>query len=354
MDVGELRPRERAEELSQPVERDLRALHGDAPAPALLVARLIEHVHQRLLEPAAFVAIVGRHRQREMMHRLGVPQHPLVAGRQRGGVEIGEGAITILPRAGATHLALHRGVGLDPVLHRSRAVLVGAGPPRVATYRHARRAEHLVLGHVDLDAEGAELAIELARRDQRMLFPSVPVVHHHLGIPLGEVVMPSLPPLPAGDGGESRVPVHLDHHRVAGCERRRQREPHDGAVGRQRIAGGHGAAHDPHVAHVVVRVVGILEVVEPPPPFHRVHVAPARAWPEGIEVQVQREGPQRIGRVVHVLDPLRPPQHAERLLEARGDVVRNALLPVGRGPPGHGIGRRGGEQDREERDHGGE
>ena len=82
--VGELRPAERAVELVQPGERRLGALDRDAAAPGLLVARLVEHVHRDVAEPAALVPVRRVERHGEVMHPLRVPEEPLAAGLGAG------------------------------------------------------------------------------------------------------------------------------------------------------------------------------------------------------------------------------------------------------------------------------
>src|SRR5205814_7473682 len=57
---------------------------------------------------------------------------------------------------------------------------------------------------------------------ERMVFPTVAVVHHHLGIPLREVEAPPLAHLAPRQGGWTRLPVDLDRQRIAGAEGSRQ------------------------------------------------------------------------------------------------------------------------------------
>src|ERR1051325_1678728 len=56
----------------------------------------------------------------------------------------------------------------------------------------------------------------------------------------------------------------------------------------------------------------------------------ARPRPKRVEVLVDVEVVQRVGRLIHVADALVRRQDAGRLVERRGDLVRNALLPVRR------------------------
>ena len=118
-----------------------------------------------------------------------------------------------------------------------------------------------------------------------MLLPAVPVVHHHLGIPLREVEAAALPSLAPRNRGGPRVPAHLDRHRVPRRQRPGQDEAHDGAVGREGIDAAHRLALDPDVAHVIEGEVRILEIVEPAASFDRIGVGPAGAGPKGIEIE---------------------------------------------------------------------
>ena len=156
------------------------------------------------------------------------------------------------------------------------------------------------------------------------------IVDHHLGIPLGEVESPATPSLPPRHGRGARVPFHLDRERLARRERRRELEAHDRAVRGEGIQWCDELPGDAHVAHMIEREVGLGEVVEPAPPLDRIGIRPAGAGPERIQVEVQRERRERIGRAVHVPDALRAREHARRFIEARRNVVGHFLLPVRR------------------------
>src|SRR5439155_239656 len=115
---------------------------------------------------------------------------------------------------GAVPLALI----VDPeILVRFRVV-----PARVSLHRNPSSADYLVLWQIERDVERGELTVELAPRIERMVFPTVAVVHHHLGIPLREVEAPPLAPLAPRQGGWTRLPVDLDRQRIAGAEGSRQ------------------------------------------------------------------------------------------------------------------------------------
>ena len=321
MHVGDLRPAERAVELVQPGERGLGPLDRHAAAPGGVVARLVEHVHRHLAEAAAFVAVGGVERHREVMHPLGVPAEPFAA-RRRSVAGVGRRC------RGAIVVAL--------VFDGAILGAVGALPAGVAADGDARGAHDLILGHVEVHGEARELAVELARGHERVLLPAQLVVDHDLGIPLGEVEAAAGASLAARCGRGARVPAHVDAHRVTGQERPGKVEAHDRAVGREGIGRLDGLAHDPHVADMIEGEVRILEVVEPPPPLGRVHVGPPRPRAEGVEVEVEREGRQRVGRCVAVGDPLGAAQDAGGLVEPGGDLIGDVLLPVLRRGRGRG------------------
>src|SRR5256885_11116043 len=73
-------------------------------------------------------------------------------------------------------------------------ILVGLRvvPARVSLHRTPSGADYLVLWEIERDVVRGELAVKLASRIERMVFPAVAVVHHHLGIPLREVEAPPL------------------------------------------------------------------------------------------------------------------------------------------------------------------
>src|SRR4029077_18886883 len=100
----------------------------------------------------------------EVVHVLRVPADLLPAGR---GAVAGGGR-----RPWAVVVAL--------VVHRFRSVAVGSRPAGGAAYRNTGGARDLGLGHIEVDDERAELAIELAGGIERVLLPAVAIVHDHL------------------------------------------------------------------------------------------------------------------------------------------------------------------------------
>src|SRR5205814_10485595 len=113
-------------------------------------------------------------------------------------------------------------VPLALIIDSERGVGLRFLPARVSLHRNPSGAEYLVLWEIEHDVERGELAVELATRIERMVFPTVAVVHHHLGIPLREVEAPPLAHLAPRQGGWTRLPVDLDRQRIAGAEGSRQ------------------------------------------------------------------------------------------------------------------------------------
>src|SRR5205807_1275124 len=156
---------------------------------------------------------------------------------------------------GAVPLALI----VDPeILVRFRVV-----PARVSLHRNPSSADYLVLWQIERDVERGELTVELAPRIERMVFPTVAVVHHHLGIPLREVEAPPLAPLAPRQGGWTRLPVDLDRQRIAGAEGSRQDPVRDGRVGGIWVVGAQPLAHHGRTGDAFERVVRILQVLKP-------------------------------------------------------------------------------------------
>ena len=91
------------------------------------------------------------------------------------------------------------------------------------------------------------------------------------------------------------------------------------------------------------RVIGIPHVLKAHAAFRRVGRGPARAGTERIQVLMDVEIAQGVGRLIHVLDADIAAEHAARLVEGGDDLVRHPLLPVGRidrdGKHGPGISR---------------
>ena len=69
-------------------------------------------------------------------------------------------------------------------------------------------------------------------------------------------------------------------------------------------------------------------------------------------MEMEGKRAQRIRRIVHVLDPLGPAQYTEWLLQARGDVIGDPLLPIRCETPPKRVVGSGGQDEREEREHG--
>ncbi len=91
--------------------------------------------------------------------------------------------------------------------------------------------------------------------------------------------------------------------------------------------------------------VGVLEVVEPAPALDRIGVGPARAGAKRVEIEVQREAREGVGRAVVVLDTLVAAQHTRGLVQPRGDLVGDVLLPIRRRGIGRGLLQREESQD---------
>src|ERR1043166_4777909 len=163
-----------------------------------------------------------------------------------------------------------------------------------------------------------------------MVLPAVLVVDDGLRVPLRKGEPPPLAPLPPRQRGRASGPADLDLHRVAGRERPRQRPVRDRRVGRVRVIRLQALPHDAGGADPLERVIRILHVLKAHAPLGRIGRGPARPRPKRVEVLVDVEVVQRVGRLIHVADALVRRQDAGRLVERRGDLIRNALLPVRR------------------------
>jgi hypothetical protein len=86
---------------------------------------------------------------------------------------------------------------------------------------------------------------------------------------------------------------------------------------------------------VIEAVVRVLEIIEPAAPLGAVGIAPARPGPEGIQVEMKRDGSERVGRVIDVLDRLVAGQCVGRLVQPGVDLIDDPLLPVRRGTGGN-------------------
>src|SRR5260221_11639947 len=77
----------------------------------------------------------------------------------------------------------------------------------------------------------------------------------------------------------------------------------------------------------------------------RVGGGPAGAGAERVQVLVHGEVAQRVGGAVHIAYAHVPSEHARRLVQRRGDPIRDLLLPIGGGITGY--------KKEEEGEHGG-
>ncbi len=312
--VGHLRPGERPEETIQPLQRLGRARGRDAVAPGGFIAGPVQHMDRHLAPCGALVLVLRGHAEREVMHVLRIPDHPLATGRRRRRI----------------HRGARRRVRVIVPLILWRAVrhLIDPLPAGVPADRHTGRPEDLILGHIEINQKRGELAVELAPGIERVLVPAMPVVHHDLGIPLRKVEVTATAPLPAGYRRGPRIPVEIHYHRIARREHCRQQESHDGAVRSVGPDRRDRLPHDPHVADVVEREVRVLEIVETPPALHRIGIGPAGTWTERIEMEMERDAGQVVGRVVDVHHPLGAGEHTARLVQRGVDLVADGLLPI--------------------------
>ena len=324
--VGQLRPGERPVQRVEPGERRHGAADRYSVPPGLAILRLVQHAHHHGAVTPLFIDVLRVEREGEMVDIFGEEAHAFPPFR--------------LPAPGT------RGPGPVPfalVIDPQRRVGLRALPPGISLDRYARRADHLVGGQVQRHVVRRELAVELARGIERVRFPTVPVVHHNLGVPLREVEAPPLPSLTPWQRRGPRLPVELQHQRVPRGERPRQRPVRHRRIGREGIAGHHDRrARHPRRGDPFEGVVRILEVLEPLPAFRLVRCRPARPGSERVEILVHVEVPQCVRRAVHVGDALVPRQRAAGLVERGGDLVADLLLPIAAG-----VGRREKKQQRE-------
>src|SRR2546427_7756948 len=202
------------------------------------------HPHHRLAVAPLLVDVVRIERESEMMDVFGPKADALPARSDAHHRTPGSRERRAVPLA----------LIVDPeILVRFRVV-----PARVSLHRNPSGADHLVLWQIEHDVERGELAVELASRIERMVFPAVAVVRHHLGIPLREVEAPPLAALTPRQGGWTRLPVDLDRQRIAGAEGSRQGPVRDGRVGRIQVVGAQPLAHHGRTGDAFERVVRIL------------------------------------------------------------------------------------------------
>ncbi len=329
MHVGELGPLIRPEQRVEPGERHDGVPDGDPLPPGGSVARLVQHTHHRVAVPTLLVQIVRVEGEGEMVDVLGSEAD---AFAPRGHLPtLMRGAWCVVP--------------IPLIIDSECGVGLRFFPARVAFHRDARGADHLVLWQVEQHVVGGELAVELASRIERVVFPAVTVVHHDLGIPLREIEAPAPAPLAPRQGGRARLPVDFDGERVAGGERPRQRPVGDGRVAGIRVIGSERLAHQRRARDPLERVVRVLHVLKPLALLGRVGGGPAGAGAERVQVLVHVEVTQRIGGAVQVRDARVTGEHTRRLVERRGDLIRDALLPVEGGIAGY--------KKEKEREHGG-
>src|SRR5439155_5090498 len=230
---------------------------------------------------SALLVHVGRIQGKgEVMHLLGPEAYafPTRADAQR--------CTTGSREPGAVPIAL--------IIDSERGVSLRFFPARVPLDRYAGGADHLVLREVERDVVGGELAVELASRIQRVVFPPVAVVHHDLGIPLREIEAPALASLAPRQGRGARLPVYLHREGIAGGEGPRQRPVGDGRVGSIRVVGSERSPHYSRAGDPLERVVRVLHVLKPLALLDRVGGGPAGAGAERVQILVNVEVTQRV------------------------------------------------------------
>ena len=176
-----------------------------------------------------------------------------------------------------------------------------------------------------------------------MSFPTVLVVHDNLGVPLREIKPSAAAPLTPWECRWTRVPPDVDRQRIAGRERARQAPMRDRRIGSIRIVRLEVDPHHRRRRDPLERIVGVLHVLKPHASFRRIHRGPARAGTKGVQVLVDVEIAERVGRLIDVRDPHIAAQHTTRLVERGDDLVSDPLLPVSR------IRR---DNDQQKREHG--
>ncbi len=336
---GELRPAVRPETLL--VVGDDGRHEAPLRLPPCGDVRLVEKVVRASVRPGdAVVRVVAVGGPREVVDVLRLP-----APRQAR-------------RFGPRLLA---GLERDERLARGRVAFADLS----AVLQHAGCADGVGGGEGDAHVEGAEGRVELTP-DVGLGVPAAAVVLRHLGVPLRhrEVdALAALPPRAARLQRHLRLERHREDGALAGRERARQVDAHDGVVDAE------GRVHTVHrerlhalVADFVGRVVpdarhdagvGVGEVA--------VALRHHRRRLEGVEVQVIEDLPERVGRVVLVGEALPPGVAVRGRVHVDVHLVGDALLPRrralrqgGGGHGGGGEGRRegGGEEDRAHRKRG--
>src|SRR2546427_5049588 len=97
-------------------------------------------------------------------------------------------------------------------------------------------------------------------------------------------------------------------------------------------------AYDGLRRNPLVGVVGILQVLKSHALLGGISRGPARAGTERIQVLVDAKVVQRIGRLIHVKNVRFTREEAAAFIERGGDLIRDALLPIGGIDRKHGLG----------------
>ena len=329
MHVGELGPLVLPEQRVEPGQRHDGIPDGDPLPPRSTVARLVQHAHHRIAVATLLVHVRRIQGKGEVMNLLGAKTDAFAPRCHLPALM--RGAWCVVPVA----LIIDSECGVD----------LRCFPARVAFHRDARGADHLVLGELEHDVVRGELAVELAPGIERVVLPTVAVVHHDLGIPLREIEAPAPAPLAPRQRGKARQPIDVDRERIAGDEGARQRPVGDGRVGGVGVIGPERLTHHGGAGDALEGVVRVLQVLKPLALLGRVGRGPAGAGAEGVQILVDVEIAQRVGGAVHIADAHVAGEHARRLVQRCGDLIRDLLLPVG--------GRVAGDEQKNEGEHGG-
>src|SRR6266849_5209089 len=110
----------------------------------------------------------------------------------------------------------------------------------------------------------------------------------------------------------------------------RQRPMRNRRIGCERIIGRAPLAHHGRAGDSLERVVGILHVLKAHALLGGIGRGPARAGTKRIQILMNVEVVERVGRLIDVANPHFTAQHTARLIQRRGDLVRHSLLPIGR------------------------
>ena len=288
VEVGDLRPGVRSEQFVQPPQRIYRAVDRNAVAPRRLFTGQVENPNHYIVEPSLFVNVVGIDGPGEVMDVLGVEPNALSPGPTYA-------APSLLPTPSSPGGREEGGIPLPLVVDAQVRIGRRPFPPWIAFNRHARRPNNLIFRQVERHIVRRELAVELARRQERPILPPVPVVHHHSRVPLRKVVPATTTPLSPRYGTEPGEPRDLHRRRISGRQRLRQGETHDGRVGSVRIFWCHRCAVDDTPLDPLERERGIGQVVEPSPSLDAVPIGPPRTGTKGVQVKMKVEVRQDLG-----------------------------------------------------------